>query len=115
MQMQDTTKQIQKYDLTSFLEKLQQLVDITAQRKVIASCNKYKYKNTKIQMQMQDTTKTNTKYDLTSFLKKLQLLIDITAQRNVIASCNKTNGCTQEKFYKWYFENIKSFAVMCQF
>ena len=55
------------------------------------------------------------KYDLTSFLKKLQLLIDITAQRNVIASCNKTNGCTQEKFYKWYFENIKSFAVMCQF
>ena len=61
MQMQDTTKQIQKYDLTSFLEKLQQLIDITAQRKVIASCNKYKYKNTKIQMQMQDTTKTNTK------------------------------------------------------
>ena len=62
-------------------------------------------------MQMQDTTKQIQKYDLTSFLKKLQLLIDITAQRNVIASCNKTNGCTQEKFYKWYFETIKSFAV----
>ena len=46
MQMQYTTTQIQKYDLTSFLEKLQQLIDITAQRRVIASCNKYKYKDT---------------------------------------------------------------------